>query len=146
MIAGPSGTGLVGISSRKPRPRRALPETSGSQHLIDGEHGPLPTSGAGPKPPPLLLLYHDLADAEDLGPSPVYRVEYPRPSHLLREAARVIAPGCRIGLVHCITARPVHGTRFVHAFGLSTGFDTPMRAVCTYERDQLGLALEGPAP
>lgn len=43
--------------------------------------------------------------------------------------------------VHYITAKPAKGTRFVKAFGLSTGFDMPMRAVSIYERDQRELAL-----
>lgn len=71
----------------------------------------------------------------------LYGIEYPRPSHLLREAARVVRPGGRIALVHYITAKPVAGTRFVKAFGLSTGFDMPMRAISVYERDQPELAL-----
>ena len=74
----------------------------------------------------------------------LYGVEYPRPSHLLREAARVIRPGGRIALVHYITAKPVAGMRFVKAFGLSTGFDMPMRAVTIYQRDDAELALGGP--
>ena len=75
----------------------------------------------------------------------LYGLDYPRPSHLLREAARVIWPGGRIALVHYITPKPVAGTRFVKAFGLSTGFDMPMRAVTIYERDQAELALGGVA-
>jgi hypothetical protein len=75
----------------------------------------------------------------------LYGVDYPRPSHLLREAARVIAPGGRIGLVHYITGKPAPGTRFVKAFGLSTGFDMPMRAVSIYERDHAELELGGHA-
>lgn len=71
----------------------------------------------------------------------LYGVEYPRPSHLLAEAARVVVPGGRIALVHYITASPVRGTRFVKAFGLSIGFDAPMRAVSIYERDHAELAL-----
>lgn len=71
----------------------------------------------------------------------LYGVDYPRPSHLLREAARVVRLGGRIGLVHYITAKPAKGTRFIKAFGLSTGFDMPMRAVSIYERDQPELAL-----
>jgi hypothetical protein len=77
----------------------------------------------------------------------LYGVDYPRPSHLLREAARVIAPGCRVGIVHYITPKPVPGTFFVKAFAVSTGFDMPMRALSFFERDasvlpQAELALE----
>lgn len=78
-----------------------------------------------------------------------YGVEYPRPSHLLREAARVVRPGGRVGFVHYITpkapkvdGRPV--LTFVKAFGLSTGFDMPMRAVTIFERPQPELDLGGP--
>lgn len=73
----------------------------------------------------------------------LYGVEYPRPAHLLREAARVVRAGGRIVLVHYITAAPAAGTRFVKALGLSIGFDAPMRAVSIYERDQVELALGG---
>jgi SAM-dependent methyltransferase len=69
----------------------------------------------------------------------LYNVDYPRPAHLLREAARVVRPGGRIAIVHYITPKPAKGTRFVKAFGLSTGFDMPMRAVSIYERDQAEL-------
>ena len=65
----------------------------------------------------------------------LYKVEYPRPAHLLREAARVVRPGGRIVFVHYITPKPPPGTRFVKALGLSTGFDMPIRAVSVYERD-----------
>lgn len=71
----------------------------------------------------------------------LYGVDYPRPSHLLREMARVVRSGGRIGLVHYITAQPVPGMRHVKTFAASTGFDMPMRAVTIYEVDQTGLAL-----
>jgi SAM-dependent methyltransferase len=77
----------------------------------------------------------------------LYGVEYPRPSHLLREAARVVRPGGRIALVHYITAKPAPGTRFVKAFGLSTGFDMPMRAIAIYEKEHTVMATgEVPEP
>jgi SAM-dependent methyltransferase len=75
----------------------------------------------------------------------LYGVKYARPSHLLREAARVVRPGGRIAIVHYITPKPVAGLRFVKAFGLSTGFDMPMRAVTIFERDHVGIET-GPTP
>jgi hypothetical protein len=69
----------------------------------------------------------------------LYGVKYARPSHLLREAARVVRPGGRIAIVHYITPKPVPGIRFLKAFGLSTGFDMPMRAITIYERDHTPL-------
>jgi ubiquinone/menaquinone biosynthesis C-methylase UbiE len=30
----------------------------------------------------------------------LYGTEYPRPSHLLAEASRVVVPGCRVGFLH----------------------------------------------
>lgn len=77
----------------------------------------------------------------------LYGVKYPRPSHLLREAARVLPPGGRVGIVHYHTPKPVRGLTFVKAFGLSIGFDMPMRALVFYERTraarQLAIAEAG---
>lgn len=70
----------------------------------------------------------------------LYGTDYPRPSHLLAEAARVVQPGGRIGFVHYITPNPPAGTRFVKCFALSMGFGFPMRCISIYER----LALELP--
>lgn len=69
----------------------------------------------------------------------LYGVKYPRPAHLLREAARVVKPQGRIGFVHYITPNPPPATRVIKVFGLSTGFGFPMRAVTIYEREQRGL-------
>lgn len=74
----------------------------------------------------------------------LYGTEYPRPSHLLAEAARVVRPGGRIGLVHYIVSNPAPATRFVKAFALCMGFGFPMRALAIYEREQ--DALPGVAP
>jgi SAM-dependent methyltransferase len=76
----------------------------------------------------------------------LYGVAYARPSHLLREAARVVRPGGRIAIVHYITPKPVKGIRFVKAFGVATGFDMPMRALTIYERDQPKVAIDDTAP
>lgn len=69
----------------------------------------------------------------------LYGIEYPRPSHLLVEATRVVRPGGRVCIVHYITPKPPPRCRFVKAFGLSTGFDMPIRAVSIYEREQATL-------
>lgn len=71
----------------------------------------------------------------------LYGVDYPRPSHLLREAARVVRPQGRIGFVHYITPNPPEGCRVIKVFGLSTGFGFPMRAVTIFEKEQAGLGL-----
>ncbi|MCA1833015.1 MAG: class I SAM-dependent methyltransferase [Mycobacteriales bacterium] len=71
----------------------------------------------------------------------LYGVEYPRPAHLLAEAARVVRPGGRIAFVHYIVPAPPAGTRVVRILGLSTGFNMPMRALTVLERDQAELAL-----
>jgi len=69
----------------------------------------------------------------------LYGVEYPRPSHLLREAVRVVRFSGVVVIVHYITPKPPKGARFIKAFALSTGFDMPVRAVSLYQRDQAGM-------
>jgi SAM-dependent methyltransferase len=69
----------------------------------------------------------------------LYGTSYPRPAHLLKEAARVVRHGGRFALVHYLVANPPEGSRFVRCFGLSMGFGYPMRAVTLYERHQPSL-------
>lgn len=69
----------------------------------------------------------------------LYGTDYPRPSHLLAEACRVVRPGGRIGIVHYIVPNPPAGARHVKTFGLSMGFGFPMRAVTIFERDHASL-------
>lgn len=101
--------------------------------LADGRKLPLPSGGTA-----AVMIDPPYSDAYARS---LYGVGYPRPSHLLREAARVVRRGGRIAIVHYITPKPAPGTRFVKAFGLSTGFDMPMRAVSIYQRDDAELAL-----
>jgi SAM-dependent methyltransferase len=77
----------------------------------------------------------------------LYGTDYPRPKHLLKEAARVVRPNGRIGIVHYIMPNPPEGCFFVKGFALSMGFGYPVRAVTIYERSQPALfAGEGPPP
>jgi SAM-dependent methyltransferase len=69
----------------------------------------------------------------------LYGTEYPRPAHLLAEAARVVRPNGRIGFVHYIVPNAPARTRFIRAFGLSMGFGYPMRAVTFYEKEGRSL-------
>ncbi len=69
----------------------------------------------------------------------LYGTDYPRPAHLLREAARVVKPCGRIGFVHYITPNPPPGCRVIKVFGLSVGFGFPMRACTIFEREQDSL-------
>lgn len=69
----------------------------------------------------------------------LYGVDYPLPSHLLREAARVAKPNAVIGFVHYLVPMPPDGCRHLKTHGLSMGFGFPMRAVTMFVRDQASL-------
>jgi hypothetical protein len=96
--------------------------------LADGRALPLPdgSQAAVLLDPPYTEHY-----AKDL-----YGTDYPRPAHLLAEAARVVRPNGRIGFVHYIVPNAPRGCAFIKAFGLSMGFGYPMRAVTIFERQQ----------
>lgn len=73
------------------------------------------------------VIWRAIAEAFDVSSSTVA---------LGRQGAHVEGDGMgRILIVHYITPKPVPGMTFVKAWGLSTGFDMPMRAVTLYERD-----------
>lgn len=69
----------------------------------------------------------------------LYRSEFPRPSHLLREAARVVAPGGRIGLLHIAVPITPAGCDFVTSFGVVPGPGFRIRAFTVYQRLQDSL-------
>lgn len=99
--------------------------------LADGRELPLPDGSVAAVllDPPYTKQY-----AEEL-----YGTEYPRPAHLLKEAARVVRPNGRIAIVHYIAPNPPKGCSFVKLFGLSMGFGYPIRAVTNYEKGQPSL-------
>jgi hypothetical protein len=74
----------------------------------------------------------------------LYRSEFPRPSHLLREAARVVRHGGRIGLLHIAVPITPEGCEFVSSFGVVPGPGFRIRAFTIYQRQQATL-LEIPA-
>lgn len=105
--------------------------------LADGRALPLPDGAVAAVmlDPPYTEQY-----ARDL-----YGAEYPRPAHLLAEAARVVRPGGRIVFVHYIVPMPPPGCRLVRTFGLSMGFGFQGRMVSVWEREQQALPLAVPA-
>lgn len=69
----------------------------------------------------------------------LYRSEFPRPSHLLREAARVVRPGGRVGLLHIAVPITPANCDFVTSFGVVPGPGFRIRAFTIYERRQGSL-------
>lgn len=64
----------------------------------------------------------------------LYGVDYPRPSHLLREAVRVVKPGGRIGMLHFLVPQIPRGADFVSVEGVTQGLGYRIRAWTTYRR------------
>lgn len=71
----------------------------------------------------------------------LYKTENPRPSWLLKEAARVVTPGGRVGILHVAVPFAPPDCRLVKVYGISTGVGFRIRAFTIYERHQDGLAL-----
>lgn len=66
----------------------------------------------------------------------LYGTENPKPSRLLREAARVVKPNGRIGLLHVAVPITPEGCEFVRSFGVVPGPGFRIRAFTIYERRQ----------
>jgi hypothetical protein len=77
----------------------------------------------------------------------LYGTPNPRPSHLLREAARVVRPGGRIGLLHVAVPFTPPGCWMVNVYGITTGTGYRIRALTVFEREQdvLPLNIDEPA-
>lgn len=69
----------------------------------------------------------------------LYGVDNPRPSWLLREAARVVVPGGRIGLLHVAVPFAPPGCRLLKVYGVSCGVGFRIRAFTVFERNQDSL-------
>jgi len=69
----------------------------------------------------------------------LYGVENPRPSWLLKEAARVVRPGGRIGFLHVAVPFPPPNCVLVNCYGVTTGVGYRIRAFTLFERQQNGL-------
>lgn len=70
----------------------------------------------------------------------LYKVENPRPSWLLKEAARVCQPGGRVGILHVAIPFAPPDSFLVNVWGISTGVGFRIRAFTVYERRQAELA------
>ena len=75
----------------------------------------------------------------------LYGTENPRPSWLLKEAARVVKPGGRIGLLHVAIPFSPPGCWLVRVEGVTTGVGFRIRAFTIYEKSQAGL-FDGSVP
>lgn len=69
----------------------------------------------------------------------LYGTEYPRPSALLREAARVLRPMRFVGMVHFLVPRPQPSLRFVEVHGVTQGLGYRIRALTVFQKEQRGL-------
>jgi len=69
----------------------------------------------------------------------LYKLENPRPSWLLKEAARVVRPGGRVGILHVAVAFAPPACRLVKVYGISTGVGFRIRALTVYEKAQSDL-------
>lgn len=69
----------------------------------------------------------------------LYKGEYPRPKHLLEEAARVLRPCGRIGFLHFIVPNPPPGCKIESIRGVTTGGGFRIRAFTIFEKAQEGL-------
>jgi len=71
----------------------------------------------------------------------LYGLEYPRPSHLLAEGARVVAPGGVVALLHFLVMSPPLGCTIERTWGVTTGCGYRIRAFTVYRKRHAELDL-----
>lgn len=76
----------------------------------------------------------------------LYQTEYPRPAHLMREAARVASETGRIGMVHFFVPQPPPGWKLDEVRGITQGCGYRIRALAIYSRRKLEPELFGGTP
>lgn len=120
----PSGVGRLRVDARG----ECCPDV-----VADGRHLPFRDGSfrAVMIDPPYSVEY-----ARDL-----YGIDYPRPSHLLAEASRVLEPCGRIGMLHFLVMPAPPGCEFVGVRGVTTGLGYRIRAFTFYQKRQAELAL-----
>ena len=69
----------------------------------------------------------------------LYRTDNPRPSWLLKEAARIVKPCGRVGLLHVAIPFAPEGCRLMKVYGVSCGVGFRIRAFTVWEKDQAAL-------
>ena len=69
----------------------------------------------------------------------LYSTEYPRPSHLLAEACRVVKPCGRIGFLHFLVPLPPPGCHLEFVRGITTGCGYRIQAFTVFEKHQDSL-------
>lgn len=69
----------------------------------------------------------------------LYKQGNPRPSWLLKEAARVVAPNGRIGILHVAVPFAPPGCFLVGVWGVTIGVGFRIRALTIYEKEQPAL-------
>ncbi len=127
----PAGHGRVRVDIR----RAAAPDVQADARRLPFADG---TFAAVMIDPPYSVEYAD----------ELYGVEYPRPSHLLAEASRVVRPCGRVGILHFMVPMPPPGCRLELVRGVTTGCGYRIRAFTVFEREQDGLfpvAMTAPA-
>jgi hypothetical protein len=75
----------------------------------------------------------------------LYSVEYPRPSHLLAEAARVVRHGGAIGFLHYIVPLPPAGCSMESVLGVTQGLGYRIRAWTVFRKGQESFDFGGGA-